>query len=258
MTPPCHTVRQNRVISGNSHSTRMVRDRAYFFPLILLFMVIWIVACATAANISPDTNWSSNSSFTNGSGLAAGMPGKNSGIDFSFDTNSSGYPARGLDSNDTLLLGESAAVENETLAYNLVDKGLECYYSKNMVCAFASFESAHRILPMDANILYVQAQAFTFQDRYDEALVKADAALELEPGNAALWQAKGTILKKMGRWLESELCFNRAGELDSSYEIPVIDRFPFNILIQYSSILVLIIGLSLLGSFFYFKEIRRP
>jgi tetratricopeptide (TPR) repeat protein len=260
MTPPCNSLRVNRGFSWNGHFLKR-SGRVFFFHLALAFAIIWIVSPVPAADNSSGSAGSSSFPLPNESGPVAiipeKMPVKNAGIDYSTGTNSSAYPALDQNTSDALVVPESAAEENKTLAYNLVDKGLDCYYSKNMACAFASFESAHRILPMDANILYVQAQALTFQGRYDEALQKIDAALVLDPENAALWEAKGTILKKMGRWLESELCFNRAGELDSSYEIPVNDRFPLNILIKYSSVLILVVGLSLLGSFFYFKEIRR-
>lgn len=179
------------------------------------------------------------------------------GADTPFDA---GYPMYAPVEEDTIELMNLtaiAAAENETYAYNLVDKGIDCYNSGNTACAFESFEAAHNILPNDANILYVQAQAFSLQKRYDEALVKIEAGIALDPEVAELWYQKGVILNNMGKYFESGSSFDRAAELEPGYEFPVTDRFPFNVIIKNCTLLLYAIGFCALGCIFYSKEIRK-
>jgi Flp pilus assembly protein TadD len=44
-----------------------------------------------------------------------------------------------------------------------------------------------------------------------------DRALELAPGDAAVWHLKGTMLRDYGKVEESDECYRRAAELDSRY-----------------------------------------
>ena len=44
-----------------------------------------------------------------------------------------------------------------------------------------------------------------------------DRALELAPGNAAVWHLKGTTLPDYGKVKESDECYRRAAEPDYRY-----------------------------------------
>ena len=233
--------------------------RSCNFLLIMLF-ALWIfstgvVPCATAADTIVDTNPvislssdKENRSTPNLTVIPAGA-----GILFTSD---SPYAPVEEDNPDEINATALAEAENETYAYNLVDKGIGCYNAGDIACASAAFEAAHDILPGDTNILYVQAQFFTLQKRYDEALKKIDTGISLDPEEAQLWYQKGKILNNMGRFFESGYSFDRAEELEPELEFPVTNRFPVNVIIKNSTFIILVIGFCVLGFVFYFKEIR--
>ncbi|MDD1701593.1 MAG: hypothetical protein LUQ31_01265 [Methanoregula sp.] len=89
------------------------------------------------------------------------------------------------------------------------------------------------------------------------ALEKIDAALALEPESADMWMEKGRILNRLGKYYESDACFDRALEIDPNIPIEATDRFPLNMIIKNFIIIYFIVGFSVLGIYFYFKEIRH-
>ncbi|NMB78253.1 MAG: tetratricopeptide repeat protein [Methanomicrobiales archaeon] len=161
------------------------------------------------------------------------------------------------DEPELINLTAIADEENQTYAYNLVDKGIECYEAGNHKCAFESFETAHGILPQDANILYIQAQALSYQDRNDEALRSIEKAIASEPEAAELWYQKGIIQNNRGDYFASGASFDRASELAPGYEFPITDRFPISIIIKNAAAIILFLGFLSIGYFFYTREIRR-
>ncbi|MDO9324508.1 MAG: tetratricopeptide repeat protein [Methanoregula sp.] len=239
-----------------SHNSSGIQHCNYF---ILILLALWlfstgIVSSATAADTFGDT------------GRVITSPENSSAInltvtpvaaDILFDSNISLYPPVDDGTTPEMNLTAIAAAENETYAYNLVDKGIECYLSGNLACSFKSFDAAHEILPNDSNIIFVQAQVLSLQKRYDEALEKIDDAIALKPDSAEFWYQKGIILNNMGKYFESGSSFDRAAELKPGSEFPVTDRFPINIILKNSTFIVLAIGFGALGCVFYFREIRQ-
>jgi tetratricopeptide (TPR) repeat protein len=53
-------------------------------------------------------------------------------------------------------------------------------------------------------------------ERFEEAVICYDRALELDPEDAVAWQRKGFALGRLRRFSEAELCFDRALALDPS------------------------------------------
>ena len=225
--------------------------------LSLLIVSNVLFPSATAADIVIDTNRTISPPFDNESSGTTNFTITPTSADTIFDSDLSMYPPVAEDNTDEINLTATTYAENKTYAYNLVDKGIDCYNSGNFACSFASFEAAQVILPDDINILYIQAQALSLQKHYDEALNKIDAGIALKPDSPELWSQKGIILNNMGKYFESGSCFDRVAELEPGYEFPITDRFPVNILIKNSTFLVLAIGFCALGCVFYLKEIRQ-
>lgn len=79
-----------------------------------------------------------------------------------------------------------------------------------LVCPVAAVETAQ----------YYFDQGIVFDDlgQYDKALEAYEHGIELEPGNARLWAAKGRTLLIMKRYQESADAYNRSVQLDPSQE----------------------------------------
>jgi len=146
---------------------------------------------------------------------------------------------------------------NQTLVDNLVSKGDICWNNDDYSCSFAAYESAHQIDPGNADLLLWSGQALSEMGNNTEALEKIDAALALDPEDAVGWYVKGKVLDKLGRFAESGPCYDRAGELDPKYRVPITDHFPLNVLIRNTTIIVVAGGFLLLGIFIYFMERRH-
>jgi tetratricopeptide (TPR) repeat protein len=159
--------------------------------------------------------------------------------------------------SDATILTDTAAPDNEGEANALVEKGFLCYNAGDYACAWASFESAHAILPDDTDIFCYHGYLLSLQKHESEALEKIDAGLALEPENPDLLYEKGTILNSMGRYIESGPYFDRAEELDPDYAVPLTARFPLNLFVKNGAVIVVVIGFSLLGIDIYIKERRR-
>ncbi|MCX6690881.1 MAG: hypothetical protein NTW33_02210 [Methanoregula sp.] len=140
---------------------------------------------------------------------------------------------------------------------SLMQKGISCYYAGDNVCGDVSFASAYQLAPDNSQIFFTQALILSQVKNYPQALEKIDTALVLNPGNARMWYEKGKILDRMGRFMESGSCYDRAVELNPSFNVPVTDRFPLNVLIKNSMIIVMAGGFILLGIYIYFRERRR-
>lgn len=225
--------------------------------LVLGFLAIGIFPLASAANITVNVTPVISGPLSTVNNSALNLSATHDDVGMLSDSNLSMYPPVPEYDPDEINLTARAIAENETYAYNLVDKGIECYNAGNIACSFDSFAKAHAILPNDSNILYVQAQALTYQKRYDEALDKIDAGLALDPERGELWYQRGIIQNDLGRFFESGASFDRAAELVPGSEFPVTDRFPVNILLKYATLIVLVTGFIALGCVFYFKEIRQ-
>ena len=67
---------------------------------------------------------------------------------------------------------------------------------------------------------YYFDQGIVFNDRgqHEKALDAYEHGIELEPGNARLWGAKGRTLLILGRYQESADAYNRSVQLDPSQE----------------------------------------
>ena len=155
----------------------------------------------------------------------------------------------------TILTG--AASDTEAYAYDVANKGVDCFNNGNYACAWESLEDAHSILPNDTAILDTHAYLLAKVKKYDEALGKIDAAIALDPGEAYLWYEKGTIQNSAGKYLEAGQSFDRAQELDPSTEVSLVERFPLNFISKNVSVLVLLTGFVLLGIYIYFRERQR-
>lgn len=225
--------------------------------LTLAILSMGFIPLVSAANTTADTNSAISVSFNTVNTSATNLSFTHYGAGTLYDSNISMYPPVPESDPDEINLTARAIAENETYAYNQVDKGIECYNSGNIACSFESFAKAHDILPHDSNILYVQAQALTYQKRYDEALAKIDAGIALDPERGELWYQRGIIQNDLGRFFESGASFDRAAELSPGSEFPVTDRFPVNILLKYATLIVLVTGFIALGCVFYFREIRQ-
>jgi Flp pilus assembly protein TadD len=55
------------------------------------------------------------------------------------------------------------------------------------------------------------------RDRWEEALVELDKALEIDPRLPAVWNARGYALMRSGRYAEAIAAFDKALEIDPSY-----------------------------------------
>jgi tetratricopeptide (TPR) repeat protein len=155
---------------------------------------------------------------------------------------------------ETANLSDSTASDAKALAYDIANKGVACYNAGNYACAWASFDQATGTLPEDPDLLYTYADLLAAQKKYDEALGKIDAAIELDPNDGYIWFEKGSILNSAGRYTESGPSFDRAEALDPDIRVSQVDRFPLNLITRNMTIIVLITGFALLGAFIYFKE----
>jgi tetratricopeptide (TPR) repeat protein len=59
-------------------------------------------------------------------------------------------------------------------------------------------------------------------DRYDEALTDLNRAIELDPGDAGYYAARGQAYQATGRNDEALADFDRATELDPGYHPPTV------------------------------------
>jgi tetratricopeptide (TPR) repeat protein len=138
----------------------------------------------------------------------------------------------------------------------LLQKGFDCYYSKDYSCMRTSFEKAHQLSPNESRILEIYSYALYYSKQNKEALEQFNTALALDPENPRLWMLKGRILKTTGNYFESGASFERAQAIEPRYTISLTDRFPFNLLVQTMWIIIGVIGFSLLGIYFYLREMR--
>jgi len=58
------------------------------------------------------------------------------------------------------------------------------------------------------------------QGRYDEAIIKFERAIEIDPTNKEAWLYKGLSLDDLGRYPEALICYDKAIALDPYYVIP--------------------------------------
>jgi tetratricopeptide (TPR) repeat protein len=65
--------------------------------------------------------------------------------------------------SDATILTDTAAPDNEGEANALVEKGFLCYNAGDYACAWASFESAHAILPDDTDIFCYHGYLLSLQ-----------------------------------------------------------------------------------------------
>jgi len=144
----------------------------------------------------------------------------------------------------------------EDVAGLLIDKGIDCYNTGDYACTWASFEQAHTVLPNETGILYLYGYYLFQSKKYTESLEQIEAALVLEPTDAYLWYEHGVVLESAGRYTESGQSFDRARALDPGIEIPLVHRFPLNVVAKNVTVVVLIAGFCLLGAYIYFKERR--
>jgi tetratricopeptide (TPR) repeat protein len=245
----------NRAFFSNDYKS-IIKYKYIAISVILVLGSLMVFPSVTAAENVTESNHMNLSSITSEQVNVTYIQNRTVYFDNTSPSNRTVNELFENGSDNPLILSDTIA-ENQTLAYTLVNQGLECYYSGNFECALRSFEAAHNILPDDINILYVQAQALFLQKRYADALDKIDAGLTIDPDSAGLWYQKGIILKELGNDFESGICFERAHELDPDFEIPFKDRFPANVFFKYGALFVLVIGFFLLGFFFYFTEIRK-
>jgi len=158
-------------------------------------------------------------------------------------------------------LNETNATAMKDSAYQLVNKGIGCAYSNNYACVVASFDAAHQALPEDIVVLYDYAVALAIMKKYDEAAVRIDAAIALDPENPRLWSTRGAILKAAGDYAGSGRSYERAEELDPAFKVSFFDRYPMNLILvtvlKNTSIIVLLAGFALLGIYIWFNEKRH-
>lgn len=146
---------------------------------------------------------------------------------------------------------------NETLINNLMSKGSQCYSDGDYPCTWAAFESAHLVDPGNSGVLFVHGYYLSLSGDNTGALEKMDAALALDPQNAWMWQEKGKVLDKLGRFAESGSSYDRAEELNPSLRVPATSRFPLNVLVRNAALIIVAGGFFLLGTYIYFRERRR-
>jgi len=147
--------------------------------------------------------------------------------------------------------------DNNTLINSLMSKGSQCYSNGDYSCTWAAFESAHEVDPGNSGVLFNYGYYLSRAGNNTGALEKMDAALALSPQNAWMWQEKGKVLDKLGRYIESGSSFDRAEELDTSLRVPVTARFPLSVLIKNGMVIFAVVGFTLLGIYIYFREWRR-
>jgi tetratricopeptide (TPR) repeat protein len=147
--------------------------------------------------------------------------------------------------------------DNQTLINSLMNKGYECYNKGDYTCSWAAFESAHLVDPGSSGVLFAHGYYLSRAGNNTGALEKMEAALALSPQNARMWQEKGKVLDKLGRFYESGFAYDRAEELDPSFRVPATGRFPWSILIRNAAVIVIAGGFILLGTYIYFRERRR-
>ena len=58
------------------------------------------------------------------------------------------------------------------------------------------------------------------QRRYDEAIIKFERALELDPTNKEAWAYKGISLDDLGRYSDALFCYDKAIAIDPYYIVP--------------------------------------
>jgi tetratricopeptide (TPR) repeat protein len=147
--------------------------------------------------------------------------------------------------------------ENQTLVDNLLNKGDNCFTTRDYSCTLTAYEAAHQVDPGNGYILLWHGQYLSYFGNNTAALEKMDAALALNPEYAQIWYEKGKVLDKLGRYFESGACYDRAEALDPEYRVPLTDRFPLNVLIRNATVIVVACGFFLLAIYIYFNERRR-
>ena len=146
---------------------------------------------------------------------------------------------------------------NQTLMNNLMSKGSQCYNNGDYPCTWAAFESAHQIDPGNSGVLFAHGYYLSRSGDNTGALEKMDAALALDSQNAWMWQERGKVLDKLGRFTESGSSYDRAEELNPALRVPVTSRFPLNVLVRNAALIIVAGGFILLGAYVYFTERRR-
>ncbi|NPV51307.1 MAG: tetratricopeptide repeat protein [Candidatus Methanofastidiosum sp.] len=58
------------------------------------------------------------------------------------------------------------------------------------------------------------------QGRYDEAIIKFERALEIDPTNKEAWAYKGISLDDIGRYSDALFCYDKAIAIDPYYIVP--------------------------------------
>jgi tetratricopeptide (TPR) repeat protein len=81
--------------------------------------------------------------------------------------------------------------------------------------AQAAYERALALAATDARDWFNRGLALAGSARFDDALTAYDHALDLEPDDVDVWQAKATALRALGRGPEAEEADARAAAVGS-------------------------------------------
>lgn len=140
---------------------------------------------------------------------------------------------------------------------SLLKGGNDCFSRGDYACAWSSFETAHALAPNNSGILYTYSRLLYKAGETNAAIEKIDAALSLDSQNAQMWLMKGRMLNAVGRFLESDACFDRAIAIDPVLKVRATERFPLNLVMAFGAGAFVIAGLSFLVLYIYFREVRR-
>ncbi|HXU21927.1 MAG TPA: protein kinase [Verrucomicrobiae bacterium] len=97
------------------------------------------------------------------------------------------------------------------------DKGLTLSRMGYPAEACECYEHALNISPSEPTVLVNYSGELCSLGRLDDALLRIDQGLNIDPENVGLWKNKSIVLEKLGRVEESDACFERLLDLQAKW-----------------------------------------
>jgi hypothetical protein len=159
-------------------------------------------------------------------------------------------------SNATNLTQEEKAAQQAEME-DLEENAGRCYMKRDYTCAWSYYETIRLKYPSDLTPFYMESVILADQGNFTGAIDKVDAAIAREPDDSDMWKLKGDLMNRAGRYTESGASYDRAKELDPEIQIPLTNRFPFNLGMRNLVLVTIMIGFCGLGIYVYFREFHE-
>jgi len=100
----------------------------------------------------------------------------------------------------------------------LFEEGKKLFTEEKYQEAIVCYNKAIELNPNDENAWCFKGKCLSDMQRYEEAIVCYNKAIELNPNDEYVWNFKGYCLYDMQRYEEAIVCYNKAIELNPNYE----------------------------------------